>query len=146
MSKIVIPFIKSKLDIPVVSLYINDCRVEAIIDTGSESTLIDKTFAKEHKKLFHISTHTDKCMYFGFNSSTEHPVIIAETVIGFKEKEKAISIAGEVFNLDSVISAIKETYDIEPKLIIGSDFLNKFSTEINYETRQLILMTDDLSC
>ena len=61
-----IPFVKSATDCPIVRYSLgNGATGFALVDTGSEITLVDESFAKENKYCFKIDVTRNKLVMHG---------------------------------------------------------------------------------
>lgn len=146
MRRVRIPFVHSNCDIPVVPCTLsNGATGLAIVDTGSDVSLIDKQFILNNKKEFKVEMSEDKANFSGLTTTQEVPVITAETQVRFTKNSKRFRLKADVFPLDFA-QAMSEAYDICPDILLGSDILKQLNAEISYEKRELVLHYDDLSC
>lgn len=145
MREIKIPFVKTGSKIPVVSIILeNGDETYALLDSGSESTLIDKDFILDNKSVFKVKRPKAKVSYIGLSNTSELPVVNAETMVKFGNNDESIKIFGEVFEFKFICSSFKETYNCSPKILIGSDTLETYNAKIDFENEELILNVDDI--
>lgn len=146
MRRVRVPFVNSSCNIPVVPCSLSNGTVGlAIIDTGSDTSLIDKNFVLNNKSEFKVEMTDEKVNFSGLSSTQSMPVVNAQTTIRFHRSKKNFNLVANVFPMDFVI-AMKETYDIAPDILIGSDMLKQLNADINYEKKELVVQYNDLSC
>lgn len=147
MKRVKIPFVKQSPLVPMVRIFLPDGTGGwAILDSGSESTLLDKEFAKKHKEFFKFKKTRDKINFVGIDSKSPHHIVNATGSIAFYEDTEIFfhKMEAIVSDLSNVTSHTKENFDVEISAIIGSDFLKEINAEINYP-EQVMYMDDDIS-
>ena len=143
MKKIKIPFYQSESEIPIIEVALgNGTKTLAIVDSGSETTLIDKDFILENKNAFKVSKSRDMVSYTGLVSAQKMPAIVADTYVLPTGCKKYLPLHGYVFDMSYVSQSLLEAYNIDAKILIGSDTLNEYNAELNYEKKELIIKHD----
>lgn len=142
--RVQIPFIKSDTDCPIIQFMLGNGTVGyALVDTGSETTMIDETFAKANKSCFKINITDDKIIMHGVNGNIEKPCIEASTKAAFKtiQGENVEYTIGtyvcSLANISAKDKTGKKTYHVS--IVIGSDFLVNNKAKINFINSQLSL-------
>lgn len=127
-------FIDCGIDIPVVEITLHDGGTGfAIVDSGSESTLFDIDFVKNHKKGFKITKTNKKISIIGLLAQKEMDIINLDTEIsmgyGF------IPVTGAIVARLSGLAG-QALKDSEKKIccLLGSDALREMKADINYRT------------
>lgn len=145
--KVKIPFVKQSPLVPMVRIFLPDGTGGwAIIDSGSESTLLDKEFAKKHKEFFKFKKTRDKINFVGIDSKSPHYIVNAKGDIAFYEDTvmRTQELEAILSDLSNVTNHTKENFDVEIAAIIGSDFLKASEAEVNYPD-QALYINDDIS-
>lgn len=143
MKRIRTPFCDIKSEIPIISVTLsNGEKTLALVDSGSETTLIDKDFIVKNRKVFKVSKSKDTGTLTGLNSKNEYVVVLADTYIQLEGTKQYFPLHGTIYPMDFVVKSLKECYGIEPKILIGSDTLHEYNAELNYEKRELIIKHD----
>ena len=145
--RIKIPFVKQSPLVPMIRIFLpGGTGGWAIIDSGSESTLIDKEFVRKHKEFFKFERTRDKINFVGIDSKSPHHIVNAKGSIAFYQDTEIFfhKIEAIVSDLSNVTNHTKENFDVEIAAIIGSDFLKELNAEINYPD-QALYMDDDIS-
>jgi hypothetical protein len=146
--RIKIPFVKQSPLVPMVRIFLpGGTGGWAIIDTGSESTLLDKEFVKNNKDYFKFKKTQEKINFVGIDSKNSHPIINAIGSIAFYQDELIVfhKLEAIVSDLSNVISHTKQNFDVETSAILGSDFLKENGVEVNFPDKALY-MNDDIPC
>lgn len=148
--RVKVPFIKQSPLVPMVRIFLPGGTAGwAIVDTGSESTLVDKEFVKNNKELFKTEHTRDKINFIGIDSksSSPHPIVNLEGSIAFYQDQKEIffhKIEAILSDLSTVSGYTKQNYGVEPSAILGSDFLQTIHAEVNYP-EQAMYIDDGIS-
>ena len=142
MCSIKIPFIENDTKIPLIHISVNGIDTVAIIDSGSDTSLISNELVKKYSIPIE-KTHA-RCTSNGLYSSVTRSITYAKARLKFhnlatEECEVMLSVLG----MSNVRDAFKERCDIEPYVILGSDFLDEHNAKIDYVKSNLII--DDLS-
>lgn len=144
MRKVKVPFIQSECDIPIIEFELsNGNKGLAIIDTGSDTSLVDKDFVIANKKEFKIKKRKQSASFSGLSASSDMPIVEAGVKVKFAGME--YPFLANVFPMTFVM-AMKEVYDVSPVVLIGSDMLIALSADINYLKKEVTFAYDDLSC
>lgn len=145
--RIVIPFVDASVDAPIIKVYYGvDKFVYALIDTGSEISMIDKSFVKSIKKMgplfedmFVRMPQPEKMQMIGLAGVKEVPVIKTKTLVHFEDTSTADRIMLTAIEMDFEMIAQRksapENEDIS--IIIGNDFLNSRKAKINFADGEL---------
>ena len=143
MKKIIKPkadLIFKHIDIPVVEFTLsNVVKGRGLIDTGSESTMLDIAFLKANKKCFAVNMTNEKMSFVGFYGNEDRRIIKASTYIHFGTY--ATSLKNVVLaNLDGINKNMHDMYgdDVHVDIVFGGSFLLEKNIEINYKTRKLV--------
>ena len=143
-----ISFINSPSDVPIIEFIISDgTSGRAIIDSGSETTLFDMGFVKEHKKSFVININKEQINLVGIQNSNSQLSVKASCALTFGTLTSQIQINDAVIvSLNDVnahiINEYGEAFGISA--ILGSDFLVKNNMKLDFESKEL-LYNDDIS-
>jgi hypothetical protein len=133
-----IHFVKSSSQCPVVEFTLGSGNTGyALVDTGSEITLVDEELAKNNKSSFHVDVTSDKVVMHGVAGNNEKPVIKARATIAFTENGYQMEAILTTLNRLHVTDKKGKEYIIS--VIIGSDFLTEYKAKINYINSQLSL-------
>ena len=136
-----IPFLTLNTSIPVIKLRLEDnTECVAIIDSGSDATVYDLDFVRNHKNLFSVKKTTNKANYIGVNSSSTHPIIYCQAKLHYSDSSFICS--GELFDLSVPMYSFNEEHAIKPNMILGSEFLKTVDAKIDYENDELVLGND----
>lgn len=145
--RIVIPFVDASVDAPIIKVYYGvDKFVYALIDTGSEISMIDKNFVKSTKKMgplfedmFVRMPQPEKMQMIGLAGVREVPVIKTKTLVHFEDTSMADRIMFTAIEMDfAMIAQRKSAPDNEDiSIIIGNDFLNSRKAKINFADGEL---------
>ena len=126
-----IPFVEFESKVPVVSLMIGDREIYALLDTGSESTLIDEKLldvAKSRKLRRHLS-------FTGINGETEKKRVVVISDDFLLPVGNKINIAGIASDLSAISNHFKTSYGSEVVIsaVLGCDFLETYNVKIDFE-------------
>lgn len=148
MSKIYIPFMESGSKIPLIEFDIDDNQYVALVDTGSESTLFDKSIPESEN--YKISETDYEMSLVGLSGETgSNRVTVANAIINIKDhyikgnneytQIVTMPVEAMITDLSYVSNGINERYGkhLVVKAILGSDFLKKYGAKIDYRRKQL---------
>ena len=145
MKKFILPFIQSKSAIPIVKITSTDGNdIYALVDSGSESTLINKSFKKDYPGIIQSWTVIGKTTMTGFAGEREWVLVQANVKIPMitdKGEVSTIEFNGYFDDLTTLASHIKKNCGIEwnISILIGSDALRSLKARIDYRKNALIL-------
>ena len=108
--------------------------IRAIVDTGSESTVIDYRFVQEHFDLFETKQSSRKIDVVTATGIEKRPLIIATCKSSLKRK---IPISCSVQDLSRIITYCNDEFKQDIKMILGSDILKQYNAIIDYESKEL---------
>ena len=125
-------------DVPVIKLTLGNGKdIYALVDTGSESTIIDKTTIKENKDLFHIIRKSEKTSFIGVAGNTEVPIVEASTTV---------TISGESLNLNGIVMDLshitKDSESIKLSVILGCHLLKELEAKLDFKDKSIMLNND----
>lgn len=125
-------------DVPVIKLTLGNGKdIYALVDTGSESTIIDKTTIKENKDLFHIIRKREKTSFIGVAGNTEVPIVEASTTV---------TISGESLNLNGIVMDLshitKDSESIKLSVILGCHLLKELEAKLDFKDKSIMLNND----
>ena len=140
-----------KLAIPFVTLRLADgTEGTALVDTGSESSVIDKAFVKAHKKQFQVEITDKKIEQVGFVGKTSIHIIKLAAPVFFKTYRGRKWFRVEVkdamlYDLSHINQNIAEQEKIENAVqaIFGSDLFKALQAEINYQNNTLTVNSEE---
>jgi hypothetical protein len=127
-----INFEKYKTDVPIIKFSLTDDSVYfAIVDTGSESTVMDEKFVKDNSELFQIaSRHTMSLI--GVSGDSVHTVEHVSSTFILENRRCLISgITSDLSELNKNACAFCDSA-IQISVIIGCDTLKQFSSIIDF--------------
>lgn len=131
----------SDLGVPVVKGFIHGIPFNAILDTGSEETLIDVDFVKKNKKFFSLTKTDYKINFSGIHGDKDTRIVHAETDITFKYNNgKTFDVSLEnavIYNMSFLNNTVRNK-GFEIHALLGSRFFSSKNAEINYDTKELI--------
>ena len=131
-SKMEIPFMKIGTDMPVVLLTLkNNVQFLAVVDTGSESSLIEVKFVIDNKSVFERRKTNKKVSLLGLNGESNHPLTYAACDIARNEDE--MELVFEAVNFNFAANGFEDKYNMRISAIIGSDMLSRYNALIDYE-------------
>lgn len=129
--KVKIPFVEFESKVPVVSLRIGDRDIYALLDTGSESTLIDEILLNVAK-----SRKLKKALSFtGINGETEKKQVVVITDNFLLSTGQEIHLAGIASDLSAISTHFKSAYNsaVVISAVLGCDFLETYDVKIDFE-------------
>lgn len=136
-----VSFIKNKCNIPLINIYLpNGVRAVAIVDSGSDSSAIDKQFVLDNKKEVLVSVSRNKIQYTGVHTTEEQAAVFAKTNVCLSEKkDQKYEVTFSVLDLSNACSMFANVYGITPSILIGSDFLSEHEAVVDYEKSIVII-------
>lgn len=145
--RIVVPFVDASVDAPIIKAYYGvDKFVYALVDTGSEISMIDKNFVESTKKMgplfkdmFFRSPQPEKMQMIGLAGIREVSVVKTTTLLHFEDISTADRIKFTAIEMDfDMISQRKNAPDNEDiSIIIGNDFLTKRKAKLDFGAGEL---------
>lgn len=113
----------------------------ALIDTGSEITLLDKNLDDEIVEAQEEEQHLVLHSMHGEEETSQRIGTIKTSILDIGCKEREINFNGVVSDLSSVSGFMKETYNMKQDIlaVIGSDYLNKESAVIDCEQGKITI-------
>lgn len=141
MAKLIIPFINRDFRIPLITFCLGGKTLVAMVDTGSESTLFNQCISENED---FVTTGTNYVMSLvGLSGATaQNRIFIAKAtleVYNQQGKSFTVPVEGMLSDLSGVSKCIGERIgkDITVSAIIGSDYLARYMTEIDYKRKRL---------
>lgn len=145
MKKDKIPFVCYDSKVPVVKFYLADgTEGYALVDTGSESTVFDKTWIKDNKKAVQIEITENKLNTISFAGDKDIPIIRVKSSVIFEPKDTSVFIldlSGMVMDLSGINKHLEQR-GITISAIIGADALSYYGAKLDFNKRQMILDYD----
>ena len=133
-----IKFVDNKTNVPIVKFNLpSGAEGYAIVDSGSESSLLDYDFVKSNKDEFNVNHTAYMVNLIGIKSKAENPLVEADGIICLDEIQIPIQKA-MLINL----SSLKEQVGFDIHGIIGSDVLSTIKAKIDYKNNVLVINTD----
>jgi len=130
--------------VPVVEFHVGDGEVAyAVVDTGSESTLVDARFAKQHKAYFSVIPTQAAMNIIGVDTKREIKIANCDGVLKLEDeenKECSILVTGAVLYDLSHLSTALSNEQAEPvsiAVVIGSDTLKSIDARIDMKRKTL---------
>ena len=144
MQKLTLPFLNVKSPIPIVRFPLADGKcIYAIIDTGSDSTIYDKSVKDSYPELFIKTKHIGKRQVIGVNETQEMDIYMSGMKLNVaQETEDTIPfkfVAFEHVTFDSIMKPLVEqegTIESVP-LLIGSDTLIRYNAKIDMKKKAI---------
>ncbi len=142
----------NNLMIPLVTFRLGDgTEGSALVDSGSESTMIDLKFVKEHKKLFKITKTNLQIEQIGFSGKSTTRIVKLTTSVfmkTFRGKKFFRSLFKDAMltDLSSVNKGLAESRNMGEnavQAILGSVILKKLQAEINYRNNTLTVNSEE---
>ena len=141
MAKIVIKLINTKSGIPVIKCVLSHGKKScyAVIDTGSEMTVFDKSLGKN----IHYMNEELMCSINGMVASGEQSFKKAMLNLGIKcagNETLILYTLGYATEMTQISLQDKDGNEIPVSVIIGSDMLKHLDAKIDYEKNELRFM------
>ncbi len=118
------------LELPVVTLNVNNNKLKFIIDTGCTTSCINESIVKS----LNIETKNIGNTHYGIDGNK---VALNTCTIDFKLKNKNYSFDFNTANMDKVFTYIKESEGVQIHGLLGSDFLDKYNYVVDYKDYSL---------
>ena len=133
-------FVLKNINIPVVEFELSGgVKGRGLIDTGSESTMLDLNFLKQNRSVFAIDVTNQKMNFVGFYGDEDKHLIRVSTYVHFGKR--AVGLKNAIATqLDNINKSLEDMYgkDMHIDVVFGSDFFIDHRLEINYKTKQII--------
>jgi len=137
--------LKTKIDfehfqthVPIIKFKIsgNDCWFYGIIDTGSESTVIDDGFVDKHKERFVITPKHDMSL-IGLGGDAKYE--IRDVSSNFVFNGNKCMVSGITSDLREFNKQVKQFCDnkLNISVIFGSDMLYQLNTLIDFKNKKV---------
>lgn len=139
----IIPFIDFSGQLPLVRLFLkNGEQGYALIDSGSESTILDPIIMKDYPGLVISSTIIGQQNNVGFAGKANVKVVRANLHLPFNstpKKQFDIILNCSVADLSSISSRIEQRFGVSGNLlmILGCDFLTAVEAKIDMKKRHI---------
>ena len=131
-----------ELDVPIIRLKLEGGKeVFAIIDTGSEITLIDREKIADTTFLFTLTSNDEQFEVNGLNSRDAIQKQFVETY--FEYGGKLFFLVGTPFDFRNINENTKGKVEREVWFIIGGDVLKAWNADVNYKKRELTIEYED---
>lgn len=126
--------------IPIVKYKLGNEVCYAIIDSGSEQTVFDATFVKEHADLFKLRKEYNSRMSLSGVSPTGADIAchFARATLGFR-KPFEIEVEGLLMSLDHLSEHFNKD-GIKLSVLIGADVLAKHNARIDFDKQKLVFL------
>ena len=151
MRSITIPFALNNTNIPIIKFQLKDGTYTfGFCDTGSEMTVVNKSFCKVFKDSFD-DLPVDKMMEFvGVSGVSSVPLVQKKTIFRFNAGGESMSFpytctAMDLVHMEQHFKDICEA-PLPVSILLGGDFLDATHAIIDYEKKEITLQKDDLSC
>lgn len=132
--------------LPIVKFTLGSEQIYAIIDSGSEQTVFEKRFVKNHKDLFKIRVEKAALTMTGVSQSPANVnCIFAKADLWHGDAETGEGVLRNVEGIIMPLDHLSEHFSsqgITIAALIGSDILQPVHAHIDYENRQLVLPAD----
>lgn len=130
MFKNKVSFQKFQSDVPIIKFSLpSGVEFNALIDTGSESTVFDADFVSKNSNQF--SSDAEHAMSLvGLGGDIVHTVKNVSTTLILNHKKFLIS--GITTDLSNVNNHIHMIYDVNVSLILGCDILKQFGAILDF--------------
>lgn len=126
-----IPFVDTKLGVPIIEFMVGNQKHTAIIDSGSQCTIFRQDIGEEicNTDLEVVTLSGSKKI----KSSGRLVKTLIEDEVGIRHE---LEINGNYFDDNTMLEQF-DSYKID--CLIGSDFLNQISAKIDYENNRLVI-------
>ena len=146
MIRYIIPLLKTKSEAPFVCFTSPEGKaIYALLDSGSEMTLIDKTFSEKFPEAVLSSEEKGKGYCVGINGPRAIDLVSKTVSIPFQTGEgetASLTVEGMVDDLTRVSKVFKRNagLDAEVLVILGSDTLKAYRAQIDYWKEKVIFV------
>lgn len=135
-SRIKFKFINIGTEMPVIKIKtIGGLEFIAIIDTGSESTLIDKTLVKENKKDFKLHKEGLNVNLFGLNGESNYKLLLSSCCAVNDTGSAELSFQN--IDFEYINKNFEDKYHMRISALIGSDMLAEYNAVIDYDKQEV---------
>lgn len=144
-----IKLVEHELDIPVVRFFLDDgTEAYAIVDTGSEQTLFDSGFVRQHRDCIMTSVGFD-IRIVGMPSAKNVIADIGKAVMAFPDSDDTcvmLEASGLCVEISHINDFMKSRSGNTPMIsvLLGADFLSKYGFKLNFKKKEMTC--NDLSC
>ena len=144
MRRITIPFIDTNLNIPIIKISCgtgNDLFV--LVDTGSESTIVEKAIVNEYPKIEYRDKQYGKQSMIGVSGKYEVPVVCALVRVGINSGEETkgyLEFNGTMCTMGKLQDSFKEKFGFNIAMLVGSDFLIRQNARIDMKKKELSIL------
>lgn len=146
-TKYTVPFITDYSDVPLVKMKHGGTEFFAIIDTGSESTFVDKKFVQSND--INVTTSESNMSYVGFGGEVKSEELTSMvefncSIVG-KFRDYPICVNATLTDLSPIQSYFDKWSGgvVNVPMLIGSDTLMKVDATIGFDKKQFTFYTDD---
>ncbi len=144
MKRITFPFVESDCKIPVIRFACGDNHeLYALVDTGSESTLLEREVVEEYPKFKSKTRLTGIQSMVGVAGETKVEVTSALVHVGIETEESDgvyLEFEGTICNLGNLQESFKKRFGRPIALLVGSDFMTRLDAKINMKNRSISLL------
>lgn len=144
MQKLTLTFLNSKTNIPIVNIPLADGRsINAIIDTGSDSTVYYTGAKETYPELFLKTKSMGKYRVIGVNETKEMDINVSGMRLDVKSGEEESLplklVAFEHKEFDTVMTPLMEQEGMTESipLLIGSDTLIRYNAKIDMKKKAI---------
>ena len=144
MKKISFPFVHDdQIELPIVPLVLpGGERVLALVDSGSEATLVDKPLVKTREELKKRLAARKAVTLQGFTE--DKGLVVAETTMTVSspsDEVETLEVKAFVNDLSRIVGMLTQGRDIPESLavVIGSDAIRAMRGRIDYRKKGLVL-------
>lgn len=137
-----IKFKKVKCDIPVVKFWLDGGEEGyGILDTGSETSLVDIGVIKRNKECFFMPETPGKVSLVGIGGDSSDMGILFSTNIRFRWNSKSIKATMAVYDMKDITESARHRLgkNIDIKMLFGSDLLAKNNITLDFKNNCMIL-------
>lgn len=145
MQKLTLQFLNSKTNIPIVNIPLADGRsINAIIDTGSDSTVYYTGAKETYPELFLKTKSMGKCKVIGVHETKEMDIYVSGIRLNVKQgTEESLPlklVAFEHSGFDAVMNPLMEQEGMMESipLLIGSDTLIRYNAKIDMKKKAML--------
>lgn len=150
--RIKVNFSDSSRYLPFIRIKIQDEQVLALVDSGSEVTMMDTLLAERLKggKYFKVDNKGNNLSIHGIGgqsaSCSTNIFYCLINLEGENEDKGNVTVSGIIYDMEEVRDALKESSGGEEVLmIIGSDMLRFLRVNVNYVKKQVMFIVKNNS-
>ena len=144
MKRITFPFIESDCKIPVIKFTCDEGHeLYALVDTGSEATLLEKEVVKEYPKFNSETKESGIQSMVGVSGETKVPATCAHIRVGVDadgEDSGYLEFDGTILCFGDLQESFKKRFGRPIALLVGSDFMTRHNAKINMKKRSISLL------